>query len=322
MEPLMVSVECLVFNHKDYLRNCLDGIVKQRTNFRFEAVVHDDASIDGSSEIIKEYAGKYPEIIKPIIEKENLYSKHDGSLQKVVESACTGKYLAYCEGDDYWTDPQKLQKQVDFLESHPEYGMCYTDFDIQDDTKKEYRHALFQTEPLNFPKQFNLEKWILNASYVAPMTWVVRRELWDKRPPIITNDGTFVLFAGFLLHSKVYCLDDVTATYRIAMGSLSHSTSIDYMYQRINGLFRTQLRLLDYCKKHVENYKETEAKIYEKYYKAFFIIVQHGDEAEIEEAIQRLGNNLTTYQHLLLILRKIPFAMSLLTKMWERKYNS
>ncbi len=94
------------------------------------------------------------------------------------------------------------------------------------------------------------------------------------------------------------------------------------MYRRINGLFRTQLRLLDYCKEYVKDYNEIEAKIYEKYYKAFFIIVQHGDEDEIKEAIQRLGSNMTTYQRLLLLLRKIPFAMSLLTKMWERKYNS
>ena len=77
-QPLMVTIRCTVFNHERYLRECLDGFVMQKTNFRFEAIVHDDASTDGSAAIIKEYAEKYPDIIKPIYETENQYSKHDG----------------------------------------------------------------------------------------------------------------------------------------------------------------------------------------------------------------------------------------------------
>ena len=83
----------------------------QKTNFRFEAIVHDDASTDGTATIIKEYAEKYPDIIKPILETENQYSKHDGSLRRIVDEACLGgKYVAWCEGDDYWIDALKLQK--------------------------------------------------------------------------------------------------------------------------------------------------------------------------------------------------------------------
>lgn len=116
----MVTIRCIAYNQAEYIRQCLDGFVMQKTDFRFEAVVHDDASTDGTDEIIREYAEKYPDIIKPIFEKENLYSKHDGSLFRVMKEACKGKYIAYCEGDDYWTDPCKLQKQVDYLESHPD----------------------------------------------------------------------------------------------------------------------------------------------------------------------------------------------------------
>ena len=102
----------------------------QKTNFRFEAIVHDDASTDGSADIIREYAEKYPDIIKPIIEQENQYSKHDGSLMRIVDNASKGKYIAICEGDDYWTNPYKLQKQVDYLESKSDIGMVHTAYTI------------------------------------------------------------------------------------------------------------------------------------------------------------------------------------------------
>ena len=123
----LLSIRCLVYNHEQYLRQCLDGFVMQKTNFPFEAIVHDDASTDGSAAIIREYAEKYPDIIKPICETENQYSKHNGSLVRIMNAAMhpDSKYVAICEGDDYWTDPNKLQMQVDFLESHPEYSMCF-----------------------------------------------------------------------------------------------------------------------------------------------------------------------------------------------------
>ena len=119
--PVIVSIRCTVYNHELYLRDCLEGFVMQKTSFRFEAIVHDDASTDRSAAIIKEYAEKYPDIIKPIYETENQYSKHDGSLGRIMTEACRGKYIAFCEGDDYWIDPLKLQKQVDFLEYNTDY---------------------------------------------------------------------------------------------------------------------------------------------------------------------------------------------------------
>lgn len=122
----MVSIKCMVYNHGPYLRQCLDGFVMQKTDFRFEAVVHDDASTDNSADIIREYAKKYPDIIKPYIEKENIYSKDKILLRKLTNDLCTGKYVAHCEGDDFWTDPYKLQKQVDYMEAHPDCSLCYS----------------------------------------------------------------------------------------------------------------------------------------------------------------------------------------------------
>ena len=92
-EQPLVSIQCLVYNHEPYLRQCLDAFVMQKTNFKFEAIVHDDVSTDGSAAIIREYAEKYPDIIKPIFETENQYSKHDGSLERIMHDACKGKVM-------------------------------------------------------------------------------------------------------------------------------------------------------------------------------------------------------------------------------------
>lgn len=129
----LVSIQCLVYNHEPYLRQCLDGFVMQKTNFKFEAIVHDDVSTDGSAAIIREYAEKYPDIIKPIFETENQYSKKDGSLERIMSEACRGKYTAICEGDDYWVDPMKLQKQVDFIATHNNCGLVYTAYRQQNE---------------------------------------------------------------------------------------------------------------------------------------------------------------------------------------------
>lgn len=121
-----VAIRCLVYNHEKYLRDCLNSIVMQQTNFPYFAVVHDDCSTDGSVEIIKEYREKYPDKIIPIFEETNCYQSNCWHIadNKIVEAYGDAKYIAVCEGDDYWTDPNKLQKQVDFMESHTDYSMC------------------------------------------------------------------------------------------------------------------------------------------------------------------------------------------------------
>lgn len=122
----MVSICCLTYNHSAFISECLDGFLGQKTSFPFEILIHDDASTDGTQEIIKDYSEKYKDVIFPLFEKENQFSKYSGNMDVVFNySRARGKYIAYCEGDDYWTDPLKLQKQVDFLESHPEYSVCF-----------------------------------------------------------------------------------------------------------------------------------------------------------------------------------------------------
>lgn len=119
----LVSICCLAYNQENYIAKTLDGFVSQQTTFPFEVLVHDDASTDGTANIIMEYASKYP-FIKPIIQKENQYSKQV-SVQKTFNyPRVKGKYIAYCEGDDYWSDPNKLQKQFNILESNSDISIC------------------------------------------------------------------------------------------------------------------------------------------------------------------------------------------------------
>ena len=118
-QSITVSVICTAYNHEKYIRKCLDGIVGQKTNFKFEAIIHDDASTDTTADIIREYEARFSKIIKPIYQKENQYSKGI-DIYTLLLPYITGKYVALCEGDDYWSSPKKLQLQVDMLENYPD----------------------------------------------------------------------------------------------------------------------------------------------------------------------------------------------------------
>ena len=121
---IAVSIICNAYNHEKYIAKALQSFVMQKTDFAFEVLVHDDASTDNTAKIIKEYEEKYPDLIKAIYQTENQYSKGHGIVGKIQWGRAKGKYIAMCEGDDYWTDPLKLQKQYDALEAHPEVDIC------------------------------------------------------------------------------------------------------------------------------------------------------------------------------------------------------
>lgn len=124
MKDILVTVCCTAYNHEKYIRNCLDGFIMQKTSFNYEVIVHDDASTDGTQDIIREYAEKYPDIIKPIYQKENKYQNNISIIKEYILPQIRGKYVAFCEGDDFWCDPLKLQKQVQALESNPDSNLC------------------------------------------------------------------------------------------------------------------------------------------------------------------------------------------------------
>lgn len=243
MTKPLVAIRTLVFNHEPYLRDYFEGIISQETNFSFVAVIHDDCSTDNSAGIIREYAEKYPNIIKPIYENENQYSKKDGAILKIMDEAlsCTGaKYVAICEGDDYWTDPYKLQKQVDFLESHPDVGLCYTDYNQQYDSNPNIIRSMFEQQHHYRPETY--EQHLLKPGYLAPMTWLYRMELSEYiMNSQIYSDGTYAYMLEFMKNSKVAYLPEVTATYRSHKGSASSPIGHVRMFKYMKGVFDTQV---------------------------------------------------------------------------------
>ncbi len=220
--PLMVTIRCLTYNQEKYIRQCLDGFVMQKTNFRFEAIVHDDASTDGTADIIREYEAKYPDIIKPIYETENQYSKHDGSLKRIMDKHMHGKYIAICEGDDYWIDPLKLQKQYDFMEIHPECSLCFhANYDLLPSGKKRIR------KPREIKAFYSPEDVILGGGgFMATNSMFYRGEYLRKEdiPDFWKNCPIGDMPSMLYLSTKgvVGYIDDIMSVYRRqAIGSWS-----------------------------------------------------------------------------------------------------
>lgn len=238
--PLIVTIQCLVYNHESFLRQCLDGFVMQKTSFRFEVIVHDDASTDGSAAIIREYADKYPEIIKPIFETENLYSKRDGSLRRVMYRNTRGKYVAICEGDDYWTDPYKLQKQVDFLESHPDYVMCSHRFNQYIEDKK----LLEEDDDKDFQgADYDLKNLIGGKWLTQTLTLMFRRSALDLQHfESYGMSMDIILLYELLRNGKGYCLPDIMAVYRYHGGGVWSEVSLN---QRRLVEFKARLAIYD-----------------------------------------------------------------------------
>lgn len=163
----LVSICCVTYNHASFIRKCLDGFLMQETTFPVEILIHDDASTDGTDGVVREYARKYPDKIYPLYEKENKFSNgYAGKMDLFNYNRARGKYIAYCEGDDYWTDPLKLQKQVDFMESHSNCSVTFHDFDIwlgeKNKTQKSAVHWKFGEgmESIKLSLSLFFEQWI------------------------------------------------------------------------------------------------------------------------------------------------------------------
>lgn len=236
--PLLVSIQCITYNHESYIRHCLDGFVMQKTNFRFEVIVHDDASTDNTVEIIRQYVEKYPDIIKPIYEKENQYSKigFDG-IFRIMNEHSKGKYIAICEGDDCWTDPYKLQKQVDFLESHPDYILSHSDIDHEFVGTGKIIHSLHKHyrnyNQLNKSwDKYKMVELILAGKYSVQTLSVCARKddiIEIQNDQEIINAklkmGDTPLWIELSQRGKFHYLKESTATYHIIAESATHSSN-------------------------------------------------------------------------------------------------
>lgn len=215
MADSLVSICCMTYNHAAFVRQCLDGFMMQKCSFNFEVLIHDDASTDGTQDIIREYEMKYPDVIKPIYQKENQYSKGIDPGLKYNAPRAKGKYIALCEGDDYWTDPYKLQKQVDFLESHPDYVMCSHKYQIYEQESNEYVNILPEIENEK-GDDFFLTDLIVGKWLVQPLCMMCRKSaLEDKRLERYKYMIDTVFIYNLLTQGKAFCLSDTMGVYRV-----------------------------------------------------------------------------------------------------------
>ncbi len=186
----------------------------KKTNFAFELLIHDNASTDGTADIIREYEAKYPDIVKPIYQTENKYSKGVKISSTYQLPRAKGKYIALCEGDDYWTDPLKLQKQVDFMEANPEYSLCFHNAKViyQDEDKES--HIFANIEDRKYSASEIYETW-----YIQTATTLLKKESLFKNIDILKNNkfyyGDNPLFCILSLDGKIFGMKNIMSIYRV-----------------------------------------------------------------------------------------------------------
>ena len=187
----LLSIQCLTYNHEKYISECIDGFLKQKTNFPVEIIVHDDASTDGTAEILRKYQKLYPDAIKLILQTSNQYSAGIDPNNQIIPMI-QGRYIARCEGDDFWTDANKLQTQVDFLENHPEYVVSCHDSSVIDENGNLISPSSVGDHQ---KKDKEAEELILNKCSVQLRSMVYRNVIkqtpWEKS--IVTNSDTFLI---------------------------------------------------------------------------------------------------------------------------------
>ena len=254
----LVQVICLTYNHKNFIEQALNGFIIQKTHFPFEVLIADDASTDGTSDIISKYCQEYPHILKHIKREHNL-----GVMKNAqdIRNRITAKYICYCEGDDYWTDPLKLQKQVDFLENHTDYKGCFHDAEIvkksssywyldKDFAYEQDGKRYFPRSKKNFIRKTDFTLIDLIGVYIIHTATIMFR--WDygiKIPDWINNcrGGDFVIQMLQLgTTGKYYYMQCSMSVYRVANGISSYQNNDELIKKSKIATLKTYVNLKEY----------------------------------------------------------------------------
>lgn len=267
MDEIMVSVICLAYNHEKYIRRSLDSMLQQETNFKYEIIIHDDCSTDTTRQIIQEYHDKYPEQIKVILQAENQYQKGMPIVEKFMLPLARGKYIAFCECDDYWTDSHKLQLQYDYMESHSNCSLC---------CHNTIYHCLNKDVP-----DYNFNSWndihIMNE-YEVFMQWKVhtssffmkKEDGWRDENTIKYWFGDYVRVTSLYLKGDIAVLPQVMSQYNYGV-----ATGV---------LYNSDVSKLETKKKNVLQRKEYLVYLLNKYGKCEAMINRRIKITELEAA--------------------------------------
>jgi glycosyltransferase involved in cell wall biosynthesis len=255
----LVSVSCATYNHENYIRDAIEGFLMQKTTFPIEILIHDDASTDGTAEIIKEYEKMHPDLVLPIYQKENQYSKGIVISPTFNWPRAKGKYIALCEGDDYWTDPLKLQKQVDFLEGNEGYSMCFHRVQLLINEKLE-KDTITRKVP-----QTTSTSDLLKGNFIHTPSVVFRNHFDEENLAFFLKSIQFSPIGDLPLHvynsqyGKIYQIPESMAVYRLGSGIWS----VKKKSERIQSTIRAYICLaaflktqsdFDYLYKNIEIY--------------------------------------------------------------------
>lgn len=258
MEEILVSIWCITYNHELYIRDAIEGFLAQKTNFRYEIIIHDDFSTDNTVNIIKEYALKYPERIQGVYQKENQHSKNPFStrwIQTIQKQKCRGKYIALCEGDDYWIDPYKLQMQIDYMETHPECTLTvHNAIDIN------YLNGEVKARnPFEKGGILTAEEVILQSRGHLPTASMVYRNEVRKMDGFFLDIGIedYPTALYYMNKGKVYYFDRIMSVYRcFHKGSYG-----DGLLREKKKFFLHTLSLISF----LDQYNQYTDKVYEKF---------------------------------------------------------
>ncbi len=223
-KDILVSIDCLAYNHEAYIAQAIEGFLMQKTNFEVEILIHDDASTDDTANIIKQYEKRFPKLIKPMYQTENQFSQ-GVKMQQNNQRRAKGKYIAVCEGDDFWLDPYKLQKQIDFLETNEEYSLC-----VHGAYKfsEAYQKTVGKVRPSRKNRSFSTEESIEGGGELFPTnSMVYRRKLADDIPSFYFDAGIgdYPLTIHLAHKGRVYYIDKAMSIYRVDVkGAWSQQT--------------------------------------------------------------------------------------------------
>jgi glycosyltransferase involved in cell wall biosynthesis len=216
----LLSICCATYNHEFFIEKCLNGFLMQETNFPFEIIIHDDASTDKTVNIIQKYVKMFPTILRPIYESENQYSKGIKIYADIIFPYIRGKYVIFCDGDDYWTDPFKILKQINFLEKNKEYSMCFHPVYIKFEEDKSKTNEIF---PSPHYRKYNLSLTdLLNYNFPMRCSIVYRWRFNNKTElDILIKEYKNINIGGdyllSLLHAEkgnIGFIDNVMVVYR------------------------------------------------------------------------------------------------------------
>jgi glycosyltransferase involved in cell wall biosynthesis len=257
-----VSICCIAYNHAAFIAQAMDSFLMQKTTFPIEIIIHDDASTDNTANIIKEYALKHPNLIFPIFQNENQYSKGINPGTEYVIPRCKGKYIAVCEGDDYWIDPFKLQKQVDFLEANHEHGLVFTDADHYQECQGKMIRAYDKTFRRKIPSGDVLSVFLQGINPYKTCTAVFRssfikeyKEIASKHSLIMGDKSLWLLIAG---KAKIGYINKSTSVYRIKENSVSHSDELEVLLKFLKSSYKATVFFSSYYNRPFERKKNKQ----------------------------------------------------------------